>query len=479
MPAKLRLLIDNNKSRIVGKRKTIHKLHTHPKLRLKHPKYFFSVAWRRRQWDGYVKYVTETGSFSTGLLNQVIDVLKEQNIKYVLEDQRTHFKDIRMVKRLGGKDARPYQLEALRMLINNEYEGLKYIRGILNEATNSGKNLIAAGLIKCFSNKRRWLFLIDNSEIYDQAIEELQELLPDESIGYYRGKKIKWERIMVCMVQSLGNGTKIRTVQKWLQGVDGVIVDECDTTMPKKPCKKILTYCHEAPIRVGLSGTPLCSKDKTRNQEILAFFGPIIHTTTNKQLVEWGYSSKPHITIIEGNTEHRYPGDYNMEYQKGIIKNKKRNKKIWRRVAKRIKQERSPVLILIKNHAHIKYLMETCPAEIQDNYTIKSVHHETPNRKAIFAAFKKGKIPILISSMIIRRGKNLPLIRYLCNAAGGDSEANVLQILGRSLRKEAGVKEEVWLDDFWDIGKYLRRHSFHRVQYYKKQGFPVKELYKK
>ena len=73
---------------------------------------------------------------------------------------------------------------------------------------------------------------------------------------------------------------------------------------------------------------------------------------------------------------------------------------------------------------------------------------------------------------------NLKLIRTLINAAGGDSWRNVLQIFGRALRKEAGVKEEVNVEDFMDEGRYLKRHSKHRINYYKKEGFPVGELYK-
>lgn len=475
---KVRILIDSNKSRVIGSAKIIHMLHT--TIKIKHPRYFWSVAYRKRQWDGYVKYVTETGSFSTGLLNQVIDVLKENKHKWVLEDKRESFKDLHMIRNLGGKEMRPYQIESLTSVLENTYEGIKYIRGILHEATNAGKNLIAAGIIKSFSKKRQWLFLIDNSAIYDQAKVDLKKLLPDEDVGWIRGKDIKWGRITVCMVQSLGNLIKKDPkARARLTKIDGVLVDECDTTMHRAPCKKIISFSYGAVIRIGLSGSPLCSKDKTRNQDILAYFGPVIHATTNKQLVDQGYSSKPHIKILTGNTIHKYKGDYAREYKRGIIRSKERNKKVWSVVKKQLKKNRGPIIILIKNHAHIDYLMKYCPPEIKDNFSIPSVHHKTKGRIGIFKRFNKGKTTILIASMIIRRGLNLPIMKTLINAAGGDSEANVIQLLGRGLRKQEGVKEHLYLYDFWDIGIYLRRHSFHRVKYYKAQEFEVKELYKK
>lgn len=70
-------------------------------------------------------------------------------------------------------------------------------------------------------------------------------------------------------------------------------------------------------------------------------------------------------------------------------------------------------------------------------------------------------------------------MRTLINAAGGDSEANLLQVLGRGLRRLPGQKDEIDVYDFYDQGKYLMRHSKHRIIWYKKEGFPVEELWKK
>lgn len=473
--AKVRIILDNQKSRVVGSAKIVHRLHD--ELKLKAPGYFFSPAYRRGVWDGYTRYVTEAGMFQTGLIDMITGHLKKLKCKYVFEDNRESFKDLHEIDTLGGLDFRGYQGDAMRATLNNTFEGQKFIRGVLDEATNAGKNLIAAGIFASFSKKRRGLFLIDNTVIYEQAIKELEQLLPGQ-IGQIRGKVVKWNRITICMVQSLGNLVKkSRVAQKELEKQDIIIVDECDTTICKKVCRNFLKFCYNASIRIGLSGTPFAHKHKTRNLEVQSFFGPIIHKTTNKQLVDQGFSAKPYIRIMQGNTIHIYPRDFVREYRRGIIKSKERNEHIWRIVKRQLKKKRGPVLILIKNHLHIDYLKKYAPLELLDK--IRSVHHETQGRTGIFNAFKEGKIPILIASMIIKRGKNLPALKTLVNAAGGDSEATVLQILGRGLRKQEGVKEKLWMYDFWDKGKYLRRHSYHRVIYYKKQGFPVKELYTK
>ena len=63
------------------------------------------------------------------------------------------------------------------------------------------------------------------------------------------------------------------------------------------------------------------------------------------------------------------------------------------------------------------------------------------------------------------------------NAAGGDSQINALQLIGRAIRIHSS-KSKVYYEDFFDEGFYLKRHSKHRLQYYKHQRFKVLELYK-
>lgn len=475
MAKRMRILIGNHRSRIIGDLKIIVKLHN--TLRIKSPGYFFSEAWRNRQWDGYVKYVTETGTFMTGLIYQVVEQLEEWEVPYIIEDARETFRPKYDIKELGGLKMRDYQLEAVKAFLNNKIGGIPFRRGILHEATNAGKNLIAAAIFASFSSKRKGIFLIDNNSIYQQAVREITELLPGEVGRFDSRKKDISKRVTICMVQTLAIRLKKDSkVRRWLDQQDIFIADECDTVATRKDTKSIAQYCHNASVRLGMSGTPLHHKNKTRNQDVINFFGKIVHATTNLELVKKGHSSKPTIRIVSGNTHVIEPGDYKAEYEMGIIKNKKRNKKIWKITEKALKK--GPVVILIKYHKHIEKLKKLIPFALSNQYTWETVHHETVGRDKIFQDFNKGKIDLLIASMIIRRGMNLKLMRTLINAAGGDSHSNLVQLLGRGLRKEKGVKEKIDIWDFWDVGQYLRRHSGHRIRYYKGEGFPVRELYK-
>lgn len=473
---KIEILIYNNKSRIIAGRDILYKIQQLTKIRAKN--YFWSPLYRKRQWDGYIKYVSEaTGYFSTGLLSQIVDVIEaEYKTKVVLKDLRNHIKLRKNeVVELGGLELRDeYQTKSRDSLIFNKYRNIPFQRGILNDTTNAGKNLISAAIFKSFRNAKG-IFLVDSIDIYEQAVEELKELLGDDKVGEVSSKKINIKNLTVCMVQSLNIKLKKNLeIKNWLCNIDIVIVDEADLLIGRKDCKGILANCHDAPIRISLTGTAGLSKDENKNQELLGFFGPIIHTTTNLDMVNWGFSAKPKIKTFVGNLEYLDSDSYQIEYDLGITNNKKRHKRIWKRVQKNIDKNRIPILILFKYHKHGYNLLKYCPKEIQNLYKIKLVHHETKNRKFIFDEFKKGRIDILLSSMIIRRGKNLPSIQCLINAAGGDSEANVRQILGRALRKHKN-KKSVVLEEAFDMGKYLRRHSKHRVTFYQKDGWDVKD----
>lgn len=475
MGKKVNIIVDNNKSRLVAHRKHLIFLRDEFKLRTKN--YFWSPAYRQGHWDGYVRYISEVnGLFDTGLLDQVCELLRKHNYKYKIEDRRPSFSAPHTIKKLGGLKFRQDQLDALKCFMEHKVEGLTFYRGIMAEATNAGKSLIAGGIFASFSSKRTGLLLVNSVTLYEQAVRDFEALLPGQ-VGQVNSKKFIWKRINVCMVQTLYNRLlKFRQYRDKVAKVDMIIVDEGDELIGRKDCQAILKHAYNAPVRICLTGSPLKHKDKTRNQSQLAYFGPIIHRISNRELVDLGVSTKPIIRMSNGNREVMEKGDYQSEYERGIIKNRKRHARIWKKVRWHLKHKRKSIIILFKYHTHGKRLLRSCPSDILEKYNVGLINSTSYNRESQLSDFKNGKVHILICSMIIRRGINVPIMKVLVNAAGGDSEANVLQIFGRALRKHK-KKKVVYLEEFWDSGYYLRKHSRHRLGYYKREGFKVREKY--
>jgi superfamily II DNA or RNA helicase len=480
MPSKkpVEIVVNNQKSRLLCDLKT--RVQLHKDWKIKNKQAFWSPAFRSGRWDGYVRYIGEdSGLFQTGLLFQLLEKLGAMGIPYKITDKRETFKDLHAPEGMGELTARVYQEAARLAVVENKVGGIRFQRGILDEATNAGKTLLTGLLIGSFSSKRSAVFLVNSKTLFDQALPDLQELFGKEEVGWVNAKSEDWRRINVCMSQTLGGRLKKDPKYKnRLAKTDILIVDEADELIGRKDCQQILLNAYNATIRLALTGTALKHKDPLRNQLLLSYFGPVLHRITNKELVEQGVSTKPIIRFTTGNKEVRVDDSWDEEYMDGILKNKKRHRRIWKRVDKHIDKDRLPILILFRHHLHAKGLVASMPEHIRDTFTYSVVHGQTSNREAIFQRFNEGKLDILIASMIIKRGKNLPRIKVLINAAGGDSEVVILQIFGRALRSHES-KTKVYIEEFWDSGKYLQRHSKHRITYYKKQGFEVKELYKK
>lgn len=472
----IKIIIHNHKSRLVADAKTLDAVRN--KMKIKAKNYFWSEAWRKRQWDGYVQYVTEKGGiFDTGLLHQIGSHLRKMKKEFEIIDQREKFKSLYEIDGLAHLTSRNDQIEALEAILNNRVEGIKFPRGIMAEATNYGKSLLGASLYASYSDDRRGIFLINSKTLFLQAVDDLQKLLGKDQVGWVSSEKgVKWARITICMVQTLGSRIKKDpSIRNELAKQDIIVIDEYDEVIGRKDTKDILQSCHNAYVRIGLTGSELLSKDKNKNQEQLKFTGPVIHKTSNKELVDLGVSTPPNIKFIMGNEKPKnLENSWQQENLRCVIKNRKLSKKVWRVAERAI--NKGPLLILFKHHLHAQKLMEVCPPQFQDQYRIRVIHGKVEGREGIMKQFNNGKVDILVASMIIKRGKNLPLIRTLINVAGGDSHANIKQIFGRALRKDKS-KEEVDIIEFYHLGRYLEKHSKHRIQYYKAEKFPVKELY--
>jgi superfamily II DNA or RNA helicase len=436
-------------------------------LRIRAPGAWYSDAFRKRVWDGFNYYITDSGYLHTGLLPKLLELLEKQNWEYEITDQRDKVKHGKIPTRVGKLELRDYQFKSTESVVKNRIKDIYFPRGVLNEATNAGKNLIAAALFKAYKEDKKLIFIVNRKHIYLQGKKEIQELIGNE-VGYIGDDGVKWNRFMICMAQTVSK--KIHSFKSQLSQFDICLVDECHYAS-SKTFQVILLALENCYLRVGLSGTPFKHKDKNKNEKILSYFGPILHSTSNDDLIRLGFSTKPIVTILNGNTLIKIPKEYKEEETLGLIKSKERNGQVLKRVKKHVSKKRLPLLLICKFHNHTELLHKKVSKKFPD-LKVEFIHVKVKNRMEILKNFKDGKIDILVSSKLIKEGQNLPLIRALIIAAGGDSVIDVLQIVGRALRKHKS-KKKVYIDDFKDIGYYLARHSNHRIKVYKSEKFKI------
>jgi len=472
----MKLLVNNNKTKVDGPAKL--ELALYNAFAIRHPNAFHLRAYMPKGWDGKVRYLTDSGYISTGLLPDLIGKIDsiskgKEKIKIEYAAQRLEEARYRIPKEINGWIARGYQLEAIKSIVDREVLGQPYPRGIIKAATNAGKNLIIAYLYKTFNVPM--ILIFNRKELFDTAMEEIPKILGEDTVGFINAKEEKWKPFMICMAQTLNK--RMAAYKKKLGEFEACIVDECDLA-DNKTYKNIITNLFNTYIRVGLSGSYSASplaKYKVRDTNIKAFFSGIVYEIKNTELQGLGYSSDVVIKFHKGNVDV-IENNYRLEYEYGIVRNKARNKIILGRVKYYAKIKKLPVLVVAKEHRHLRKLHRLISKAFPDK-RVEVVHHQTKNRKELVKAFADGFIDILVGSMIVSRGKNFPLMGAMINAGGGDSSANALQLFGRITRKD---KNQDWkfYDDFMDEGNYLRRHSRHRLNTFKRDNLEVIELYK-
>ena len=466
----IRIELNNNKLKLKGNLITLNKVYED--MKVKHPNAYWLRQYMEKGWDGKIKYLTEAGYAKSGLLPMVTSIIEKYNEEYDIIDRRSALETSEIPLKVGDFTARDYQTEAAESIVYNEVAGIPFQRGIIGAATNAGKTLIAAMLYKSFIGAK-CLILVNNTDLYQQFLGDMPKMFGD-NWGFMQGKKVKWADIMVCMTPTLRN--RLSEFARKLATYNMVLFDECHL-ITSKTNKKVITSLYNTSIRVGLSGTAFGHKDPTKNMDVRAFFGEQTYTISNMELMDAGYSTPIVIKIWKGNTKIRIKGDYDEEYKQGISTSRERTRAVLDRIEFYSSHNCVPILIVGRYHEHVENLYRSIQARFGNKYRIAYIHHKIKDRKEILDRFKTGDIDILVSSLIIKLGQNMPLIRCMINAAGGDSMINALQLVGRAIRKHKS-KTKVYYEDFYDEGFYLKRHSKHRLQYYRHQGFKIIERWK-
>lgn len=441
-------------------------------FKYRHPQAFYisKSMPKGRRWDGYVYPISESGKAAGGLLPKLVGWLDEREEDYIIQDNRMLMDPGIIKERVKSANLRPYQLEAIKAVVNNHVGGVYYPRGIISAATNAGKTLIMAGIYASYPGAHG-LILLNDSTLYKQFLTDMPKMFGDKW-GYCQGKKIKWGKITVAMVQTLVN--HLSEFKEELFNIDVLLIDECDLST-NKTYKKVLGYIPNAFVKVGLSGTVFLrnlAKDRVKNNTIIGHFGQELFKIKNLELMKAGYSTPVVIKIFPGNSKLPRTNDYEQEYKIGISQNLDRLAKVIERAKFYMDRGKFPLLIICRFHEHVELTFDYFQKNFGIKYRLAYVHNESPNRDEAIEGFRRGDIDILVASLLIKRGQNMPLIKAIINTSGGESPETPLQIIGRGTRTHDS-KTKFYFDDFWDAGKYLERHSKHRIAYYKNEGFKV------
>jgi len=200
-----------------------------------------------------------------GFLNRLLDFLKENNLKFIINDKR---RAVREVKFENNIKLFPYQADAVEKMLATD-------NGVLVAPPGSGKTIVGLDIIA--KQKQPALILVHKKQIFNQWLERIEGFLniPKREIGQYASNKRKLDKkITVAMVQTLNN---IENQNELADKFGLILVDECHH-MPARMFRSVITKFNPQ-FLYGLTATP---KRKNNDTELIfLFLGDIIHTIPN------------------------------------------------------------------------------------------------------------------------------------------------------------------------------------------------------
>lgn len=431
----------------------------------------FSEAAKKRKWDGKKYFITTTGKFATGFLPSILNYMDELGVKVTIEDLRGEIPKMDLLNfdnSVGPWTLRENQEKAVKKVDNYiqwSGEPIYFPRGIIDAATNAGKNSIMTGITKNFKDQMA-IMIINRSSIYKQAVEFFSTLM---EVGEINDKKYFLNHFTIAMEQSLMNrALESLNVRNDLGKFGLMFIDEAHYAGGKNYAR--LASMIPAPIRILVSGSPLDTDNELNNFVIIGTAGVPIAKITNKELIEKGYSLKPVVHFLYNKCIDA--GNYIEQERENITVSDNRINQLKDFLTRSFLVGKQ-TLVAFNDIAHGTFMLEAFKTDERfKEVIIDMVHGTDKNREQKIQDFKDGKIQLLFGSTIMQEGLNIPNIEILVYALAGKAKIAVKQFVGRVLRDD-GILKGCLIIDFYDDGEYLDVHSRKRLKIYREEEFDI------
>lgn len=486
---------------------------------------WFNPAFKRKQWDGKHRiFKVLEQLMPIGLYPKFVEWARKHEYKLARgweanedgpiiirnsEAARAAINDY--IDKLNVSDSegnsisfRPHQREGVLEILTKS-------RRLIVSPTNSGKSLIIYCVLRYYldhaiiSKPEQMLLLVPNKGLVEQMFSDFKEYSQlngwnvAENVyrlyGYKGADKEADFPIIVSTWQSLQDEE-----DSYFHRYTKFICDEVHLADGKE-IKRIVEACINASCKAGMSGT---LKDLELHIMVLTgLFGPEITIITSKEMQELGYSAKTtiHVVVIDHSEEDRK--NFHAEMTAKKKENKEKNKKDSSypdELEFILKHQRRNLLIskFIDNREGNCLVMfervEDQGIPLYEQYKLigTKISHlvygavSAKKREAIRQEINNPDSPpstTFGSYGTLSTGSNIKRIHHLILAFANESMVQVLQTLGRGLRK--GIGKDVL--EYWDFvddlsykgprgGKYTNhklKHGLARIKHYTDEGYNI------
>jgi len=385
-------------------------------------------------------------TFPTGLLSRVEKLLLEENAPYILDDSRKAPDKYNYFNLAVPFDPlRYYQCEVMDIIRARASV-------TASMCTGSGKTLVLMNAI--LERGVNTLIIVPTLNLKEQIMDDLNYHFGKKVVGTHKDEKLK--EIVVANVQALQNLDK-----KWFKHFDQVIIDECHHGAANSYYDLNKTAWGHIYYRLNLTATLMRTAGDDMRLEGLV--GEADYHYTALQCIADGFIVPPKFVIYEFNHMPVPSNGWHADYQRHIVDQVARNRKIIETAHKFLKDTNKNMLILCQRIEHVNKLHEAIPGS-------RVVTGQTKKNKKVFQEYREGKIQCLIATaQVLSEGVNIPQIDVLIMCGGYSSEIMMCQATGRIVRtdEERGKRFGIVIDFLDKRQKILERHSKERIRIFR------------
>ena len=397
--------------------------------------------------------------FDTGLIERVRDKAEERGWKtIVLNAPRLMPTVLPQLPRIRFSDGREFEdfREDQKEVITAVREEQ---RGIVVGFTGIGKTLLQMGVMKAFPSVPI-LLLCHDAGIIKQTSEDMKEFGIKHGLLTGWKKSYQGERLVLAT-----RGAAANVGKEVLGRFKGVILDEAHHFNSfSSEYARIFSHL-DCPLRVAFTATLPVTQEGLMTLE--AHFGPLIAEIGIREGTELGLLAHPRISI------GRIPVSYDIRnlkvwdevYKQGVIQREVANR-IKAQDARKLVEAGLSVLVVVTNIEHGDILQRMVREELKAPVRFVRGQISMKDREEIKNRLKRREEPCVIANVVWREGINIPSLNAVINAAGGKSEIQGMQTVGRGLRKTE-EKDEMMIRDYFDPShRKLVEHFGERLTMY-------------
>jgi len=400
----------------------------------------------------YFKLLNETSesiSVPRGFIGRLLRFCKEQQIEYVLEDQR---KKTDLISFEGTISLREYQLPAQQAATKKDF-------GVIVAPPGSGKTVLSLAIIK--DKQQPALILVHRKQLADQWIGRIESFLgiPKKDIGRIgQGKSKPGKHITVAMIQSMEKALATSENAELMNAFGTLIIDECHH-VPAETYQRVIGKLNSY-YMYGLTATPF--RKYNDGKLIFIHLGEIIHELKAPEV-----QNQTDTQIIIRDTDLFVPFNTKTDrfetLFKILIHDSARNQLILNDVVSQLNTGKNAVIITERKE-HITSLQQY----LKQNYDTIALSGEDSDlsKKSKWAAINKGDFQALITTgQYFGEGTDIQNIKCLFLVYPFAFEGKLIQYIGRVQRSE--VSSIIY--DYRDHKiSYLEKLFQKRNLYYKK-----------